>query len=550
MVYKLKINPVNLGNWSTSTTFTISMQEGFVKEISGNQSRSPNFTITNAFTTFATSIVPTNAYAPPYNTITRYPIVTIDHERGVIYNSTNTTNYYLYQNSTLLQTIPSTSTRVSLVGGKSQIDLRGYITTATSYNIRADQGVIRDMFAFKPNAISNDSVIKFTTSASYITLVAENSYSFAYPESQNRHALATSISNNYFAVGCPTFPFSGNPALYTTSSSVSVYSNTGTFLYKINNPNSENYKFGMDVSIGTSTLVVSSYNNSSQYNTSSSLYVYNISTSTATLVTNIINPNPEVEQGRLFGLKISHFGNYIVTYSRNNVWLYSTSGGSYLRTHTFDNFNGIGGSASGMLANYPLNIVAINSTNYAYYDPDPGGTSDHRIRVFDIATGNSVWSKIIVSSADETARLSIAMNDTYLIVGDIIANAAYVYNASNGNLIYTFTSPDPIPRKFGVCVDVSSQYFIVTDPDAGYEEDTGTLPSGKIFVYGISDGLLKYIIDNPYRWDPASSTMGYDFAPSAAINSSTVVASIPYAAPTAADINSLTTGYAHRFVIP
>jgi hypothetical protein len=548
MVFKVKINPVNLGNWTTSTNFSVFVGQGFVSEVGGNRSLSPAQTMTNTVTTFS-SIPPTAAYAPPYDTITRYPIVSVSYDRGVIYNSTNTTNYYLYQGSSLLQTIPSTSTRVTLVNGKSQIDLRGYITTATSYNIRADQGVVRDMFAFKPNAVSDDSVIKFTTSASYITLVPSNTYSFAYPESQNRHALATSISNNYFAVGCPTFPFQNtNPALYTTSSSVSVYSNTGTFLYKISNPNSEDYKFGVDVSVGTSTLVVSSITSGNQYNTTSSLYVYNISTSTATLVTTILNPNPGVVEGVNFGLKVSHFENYIVTYSRNNVWLYSTSGGSYLRAHTFDNFNGI--SNNTMLSNYPLNIVAINSTSYAYYDPDPGGTSDHRIRVFDIATGNSVWSKIVVSSADSTARLSIAMNDTYLIVGDIIANAAYVYNASNGNLVYTFTSPDPVPRKFGVCVDVSSQYFIVTDPDTGFEEETGTLPHGKIFVYGISDGLLKYVIDNPYRWDPASATISYDFAPSAAINSSTVVASIPYAAITAQDINSLTTGFAHRFVIP
>jgi hypothetical protein len=550
MVFKVKINPVNLGNWTTSTNYSVFVGKGFVSEVGGNKSLSPAQTMTNTVTTFS-SVPPTNVYNPPYNTITRYPIVTINYDRGILYNSTNTTNYYLYQGSTLVQTIPSTSTRVTLVNGSVKLDLRNYITTGTSYNIRADQGVIRDMFAFKPNAISNDSAIKFTTSASYITLVPDNTYSFTYPESQNRHALATSISSNYFAVGCPTFPYQNtNPALYTTSSSVSVYSNTGTFLYKISNPASENYKFGIDVSVGTSTLVVSSIDSINEYNTTSTLYVYNISNSSATLSATINNPNPGVEQGRIFGLKVAHYGNYIVTYSRNNVWLYSTSGGSYLRAHTFDNFNGIGGSAVGMLNNYPLNIVAINSTSYAYYDPDPGGTSDHRIRVFDIATGNSVWSKIVVSSADTTARLSIAMNNTYLIVGDIIANTAYVYNASNGNLVYTFTSPDPVPRKFGTCVDVSSQYFIVTDPDSGFEEDTGTLPHGKIFVYGISDGLLKYIIDNPYRWDPASATISYDFAPSAAINSSTVVASIPYAAPTAADINSLTTGFAHRFVIP
>ena len=75
---------------------------------------------------------------------------------------------------------------------------------------------------------------------------------------------------------------------------------------------------------------------------------------------------------------------------------------------------------------------------------------------------------------------------------------AYIYNASTGALLYTLDNPNPYGGSpfdyFGASVAISDDHAIV---GAYSEGDDGGIYSGKAYIYDLSDGSLLYTLDNP-----------------------------------------------------
>lgn len=91
----------------------------------------------------------------------------------------------------------------------------------------------------------------------------------------------------------------------------------------------------------------------------------------------------------------------------------------------------------------------------------------------------------------------VAVNGAYILVGHSGADGdgvnegrAYIYNASDGSLLYTWASPAPDNFDvYGGSVDLNDTYAVISEVQNGNE--------GSVHVYTLSDGNLAYTIDNP-----------------------------------------------------
>ena len=114
---------------------------------------------------------------------------------------------------------------------------------------------------------------------------------------------------------------------------------------------------------------------------------------------------------------------------------------------------------------------------------------------------------------------NIALNDSYAIIGGSqINNAAagaagdntgkaFIYNLSDGSVKYTLDNPNVFGvethDQFGTSVDISNSYAIV---GAQYEDtetvQDGTIQPGAAYIFDLSDGSLKYTLEHPdpYQW--------------------------------------------------
>ena len=523
MVFKVKINPVNLPvGWTTSTNYTISITEGFVKQIDGNKSPSPVQTLTNAVTTFAT-IPPSNLYSPVYNSTTRYPIVRINYDRQILFNSTSTTNYYLYQGNTLTQTIASTSTRVSKSTGTVDINLFGLLNTSTTYSLRADKGVFRDMFAFEPNAITDDTKIKFTMSSTYITLAPYTQIETIPVQSAFRGGMSSAIGTNLIAIGSVSSPFIGT--VTNVKSNVKIFNTAGNFISQIENPLTHDFKFGVSLAMTDSKLIVGA--GSPGGRNDGKIIIYTLSSGTVSTSTTITVPAdsssvyPEAEDN--FAGKIAYNGSKFVTLSNNKWYLYSDSG-SLIRSH-LQSSSSYGNLGESSLVTPSIQPVAINSTLYAYYEIRDVG---HTVYIKNIETGSDVYvlNLGMTPTYDGNGRLSIEMDENYIVIGDYISKNCKIYSLSTGDLVYTLTSPDSNSSAFGLYVGITNDYFMVVDPS---QSEVASNAQGKIYLFGRSDGQLKKKIDNPFFWDPSytGSNQALEFGIKSSIKNNLLISSVP-----------------------
>ena len=87
----------------------------------------------------------------------------------------------------------------------------------------------------------------------------------------------------------------------------------------------------------------------------------------------------------------------------------------------------------------------------------------------------------------------MAISGNTVVVGTfIIANAAYVFDASTGNLVSTLADPVPGINDFGASVAVRGNTVVV----GAYAADTGAADSGAACIFDApSGGLLASLAD-------------------------------------------------------
>lgn len=132
------------------------------------------------------------------------------------------------------------------------------------------------------------------------------------------------------------------------------------------------------------------------------------------------------------------------------------------------------------------------------------------VYVFDIETG-SIVHILRNPNAYSTPQFdafgqTIAMSDSHIIVGVLneddaggMGGKAYIFDIETGSLLHSLNNPNAFSTSdfdfFGLSVAISGNYAVVGAP---YEENAqGTNSSGKVYVFDVSSGILRYTLDNP-----------------------------------------------------
>jgi hypothetical protein len=139
---------------------------------------------------------------------------------------------------------------------------------------------------------------------------------------------------------------------------------------------------------------------------------------------------------------------------------------------------------------------ALRSSNSISIGDVPWISLDHTIQTPGLATNDTLGG----------IKMDKGINDTYTVIASALkddgsnssSGEVYLYNNSTGALERTFTNPNAYSTttgdQFGYAVGLSDSYLIA---GAWSEDSAGGNNSGKAYVFNLSDGSLKYTLNNP-----------------------------------------------------
>jgi hypothetical protein len=148
--------------------------------------------------------------------------------------------------------------------------------------------------------------------------------------------------------------------------------------------------------------------------------------------------------------------------------------------------------------------------------------------VFDATDGSLITTLSSPSQTPGNFGYSVAISGTTVVVGALFetANAlpqagnAYVFNATDGSLITTLTSPTPqFDGEFGESVSISGTTVVVGAP---HETISALTTAGHAYVFDSTDGSLTATLASP-----TPQTSG-EFGFSVSVSGTTVVVGAPF----------------------
>jgi outer membrane protein assembly factor BamB len=349
------------------------------------------------------------------------------------------------------------------------------------------------------------SVFDLTTGALVQTIVNPT------PAEGDRFGLGVAIAGSRIVVGAACDD-TGRPeggAVYLFDAS------TGGLQLTLVDPTRPTYDdFGQAVDVdGNTVLVGARYDDASARNAGTA---YLIDASTGQVLHTLANPTPAA--GDAFGYNVAISGNLAVVGTPADglgaAYVFDTTTGNLLWTL----------SDPTSAKNYFGSAVAISGNNIvvgAYYDHRDAGACGVAY-VFDASTGQLRWTLRNPTPADgDWFGMSVAVSGNTVVVGAFYddaggsnAGAAHVFDASTGTWLYTLTNPAQAAEdRFGSDVAVSGSTIVV----GATRNDTGASNAGAAYVFDASTGNLRWTLNNP---TPVS---GDSFGASVAVSGDLVV---------------------------
>ena len=287
---------------------------------------------------------------------------------------------------------------------------------------------------------------------------------------------------------------------------------TGSLLQTLANPNAystaQNDNFGFDSDISDSHAIVGAPGEDSATNAGvGKAYIFNASTGSLVHTLN----NPDDGYYDQFGDAVSIGNTYAIVGAResgsNNTgkaWIYSVSTGSVVHTltpgHTATEYYG--------------DSVAISDTHAIVGAPRAvSSLNQGKAYIYSTTTGNLLYTLTAPGTPSSLQfGASVGISDTHAIVGngDAYHGKAYIYALSNGALVHTLSNPNTNSSHsgdgFGYSVDICNKWAIVAAPN----EDVGSVNSGTVYAYDMTDGSLEYTFENPDLYgDSLQDRIGY-----------------------------------------
>ena len=343
---------------------------------------------------------------------------------------------------------------------------------------------------------------------------------------------------------------------------VSADWSTATVAHTLDNPNphgtSENDQFGSAVAMSSTHAIVGTFyeSDATSGTMAGKAYIYNIET--GALLHTLDNPNPygteindRVTGNDRFGFSVAISDTYAIVgayqedeaggNSSGKAYIYSLSDGSLIKTLSNRNPDA---SALGDLFGFSVAISDTYAIVGAWGEDWPyGGGAAYIYDISSLSSDGSVPGPTIIQNASTDSNAyfgwAVALSDNYVIVSAPNAfsstGQAFVFNLSDGSLLYTFDNPNPDGAgsndKFGgtaspyhspTMLAISDNYAIVGAP---HEDDASGDKSGKAYVFDLSDGSLAYTLDNP---NPVGTSTEDYFGMAVDLDDDFVIVGAPY----------------------
>jgi outer membrane protein assembly factor BamB len=406
------------------------------------------------------------------------------------------------------------------------------------------------------NSLAGISDVKFANGASLaglnellqpcyvggqLTHILNNPMAYSYNNGDN-FGYSVAISGNYAIVATPE----EDDASGTSSGKAYIFNvTTGQLLFVLNNPNAYSNSwldvFGTSVSISGNYAIVGAWKESDAGGSlSGKAYIFNVTT--GTLLWTLDNPNAySTGANDYFGRAVAISGNYAIVSAyweddagntnSGKAYIYNVTTGALL--WTLNNPNAYDTSA---YDNFGWSVAI--SGNYAivsaYIEDDAGGNESGKAYIFNVTNGQLLWTldnpNSYSTSAYDYFGYSVAISGNYTIVGayneddagGTDSGKAYIFNVTNGQLLWTLDNPNSYSTsagdQFGYSVAISGNYAIVGVP---YEDDAGGEISGKAYIFNVTTGQLIHTLNDPNSY---STSANDGFGRSVAISGNYAVA--------------------------
>ena len=361
-------------------------------------------------------------------------------------------------------------------------------------------------------------------SSTTLTYTLDNPNPYADSNS-DQFGYVVAISTNYAIVTAPA----EDEAAGSQSGKAYIFDlSDGSLLYTLDNPNAYDTAgsdfFGRAAAITDTHAIVGTYfEDDANGTTSGKAYIFDLSD--GSLLYTLDNPNPYgTSTDDRFANSVAINDSYAIVGSpyedeaggddSGKAYIYNLSDGSL--AYTLDNPNAYDTVAGDRFGE----AVAINSGYVivgASGEDDAGGTFSGKAYVFDLSDGSLTYTldnpnAYNTSQADLFSQ-AVAMSESYAIVGayteddagGTTSGKAYVFDLSDGSLLYTLDNPNAYDTsandRFANSVAINDSYAIV---GAYFEDDAGGTQSGKAYIFDLSDGSLVNTLDNPNAYSTSA----------------------------------------------
>ncbi len=296
--------------------------------------------------------------------------------------------------------------------------------------------------------------------------------------------------------------------------------------YNLTSPNAQSGgNFGFSVTANSEIVVVGApYENSSGYLYAGNAYVFNATT--GHLIYNLTSPKPQSLGG--FGDSVAADTSFVVVgapgenasghFAAGHVYVFNATTGVLIHTLASPKaqYTGLFGYSVAAIGK----IVVVGAPQ----ETASGYSYAGNAYVFDAKTGHLIYDLTTPAPATyghfgwsvaTTAKIVVvgAMGET--ASGYSMAGHAYVFNAKNGHLVYTFTSPTPqTDGFFGSSVAADARFVVV---GAYGENVSGYSYAGKAYTFNAVTGHLIYNLTSP------SPQSGGSFGYSVAVSGNRIV---------------------------
>ena len=230
------------------------------------------------------------------------------------------------------------------------------------------------------------------------------------------------------------------------------------------------------------------------------------------------HPRPHLLDG--FGVSVAEHRNSVLVGVPNQVDRGREAGKAFLfdrdrgkMIHEFGLTTPTDGALFGQSVALTADEVVIGSP----HGLDSAGTYTGGVHIFDQDTGQHRTTILNPQPITGVFGHTLATKDNLLIVGDPQAStkstyytgAGYVFDVTNGELLFTLRPPNPIsgkPSRFGHAVGFSESLILIGAP----LEHVGSIVAGAVYGFHRHTGALRTIFANPHS--TATESFGWSVA--------------------------------------